>query len=137
MKSLLLGLTLLAAAHLGASPGLAVDRNGDGRPDQWYELAGGRVASLTLDRNYDDRVDYAVEFDAQERKVSEQLDFNFDGRMDDYYYFEKGVLVRQEIDTNFDDRIDVWVYLEGQYIRRYEMDKDFDGVAEVKKEFGP
>jgi hypothetical protein len=119
------------------SPGLTLDSNGDGRPDQWYEVADGRVSGLSLDRNYDQRADYTVEYDEDNRKLREEMDFNFDGRMDDFYFFEDGRLVRQEVDSNFDGRIDVWVSLEGQYIRGYEMDRDFDGVAEVRKVFGP
>jgi len=138
MKLILPALFLVAAfAPAGSSPGLALDRDGDGRPDQWYEVADGRVMSLSQDRNYDERVDYTVEYDAQNRKVREEMDFNFDGRMDDFYFFENGQLVRQEVDSNFDGRIDVWVHLEGLYIRAYEMDKDFDGVAEVRKVYGP
>jgi hypothetical protein len=119
-----------------ASPAYAVDQNGDGKPDQWYEVADGRVSSLSQDRNYDGQVDYLVEYDRAGRKVREEMDFDFDGRMDDFYFFEKGALVRQEIDTNFDDRVDVWVFLEGPYIRRYEMDKDFNGQVDVVKDFG-
>ena len=119
-----------------ASPGFAVDQNEDGRADQWYEVTEGRVAKMSLDRNYDERIDYGVEFDREERKLHEELDFDFDGRMDDFYFFERGELVRQEIDSNFDDRIDIWVFLQGPYIERYEMDRDFDGVVDVKKDFG-
>ncbi len=134
----LAALWLLAALHPAQpTPALSLDRNGDGRPDQWYEVADGRVVGLSQDRNYDGEVDYTVEYDAENRKVREEMDFNYDGRMDDFYYFENGQLVRQEVDTNFDGRIDLWVSLEGQYVRGYEMDRDFDGVAEVRKVFGP
>jgi hypothetical protein len=134
----LAALWLLALLPLaGASPELTLDRNGDGNPDQWYEVTDGRMVGLSLDRNYDGEVDYSVQFDADNRKVREEMDFNYDGRMDDFYVFEDGKLVRQEVDSNFDGRIDVWVSLEGQYIRSYEMDRDFDGVAEIRKVFGP
>jgi hypothetical protein len=119
-----------------SSPAYALDSNRDGSPDQWYEVADGQVRGLSQDRNYDGQVDYLVEYDREGRKVREEMDFNFDGRMDDFYYFEKGALVRQEIDSNFDQRIDVWVFLEGLYIRRYEMDRDFDGRVDVVKDYG-
>jgi hypothetical protein len=122
---------------VSSDPALSLDRNGDGRDDQWYEVTDGRVVGLRLDRNYDGQVDYTVEYDADNNKVREELDFNYDGRMDDFYFFEGGELVREEVDSNFDGRIDVWVSLEGQYIRGYEMDRDFDGVAEVRKVYGP
>jgi hypothetical protein len=118
------------------SPAYALDSNRDGKPDQWYEVTDGQVRGLSQDRNYDGRVDYLVEYDREGRKVREEMDFNFDGRMDDFYYFENGALIRQEIDSNFDQRIDVWVFLEGPYIHRYEMDRDFDGRVDVVKDYG-
>jgi hypothetical protein len=118
-----------------ASTTYDVDQNKDGNPDQWYEVDDGRVLSARQDRNYDRQVDYLVEYDRDGRKTREEMDFNLDGRMDDFCYFEKGALVRQEIDSNFDDRIDVWVFLEGPYIRRYEMDKDFNGQVDVIKDY--
>jgi len=137
LAGLFAGCLAWAAGPADPATSLSLDRNGDGRPDQWYEVVDGRLASLAVDRNYDDLVDFATEFGPDEQTVDEALDFNYDGRMDDFYYFEDGKLVRQEIDTNYDDRVDVWVYLEGPNIRRYEMDKDFDGVAEVKQDYGP
>jgi hypothetical protein len=137
LAALLLPLQLLLPLPADCAPGVALDRNGDGLPDQWYEVEDGQVTRLSLDRDYDERIDYLVEYDAANRKVREELDFNFDGRMDDFYFFEEGQLARQEVDSNFDGRIDVWVSLEGQYIRGYEMDRDFDGVAEVRKVYGP
>ena len=113
-------LALLGPA--AAAPALTLDRNGEGNPDQWYEVVDGQVLGLSLDRNYDGQADYAVEYDAQNRKSSERMDFNYDGSMDDFYFFEDGQLVRQEVDSNFDGRVDVWVSLEGQYIRGYEME---------------
>jgi hypothetical protein len=133
---LLLSLSGPCLPLTAASPAYTVDQNGDGKADQWYEVADGQVVSLSQDRNFDGQADYRVQYDRAGRRVREEMDFNFDGRMDDFYYFEKGALVRQEIDSNFDDRIDVWVFLEGPCIRRYEMDKDFNGEAEVVKDFG-
>jgi hypothetical protein len=129
--------SLAALAPAGCSPAVSLDNNGDGRPDQWYEVEGEQVRAVSMDRNYDGKVDYTAEYDSEQRKVREELDFNFDGRMDDFYYFENGVLVREEIDTNFDGRVDLWVLLQGSEIHGYRMDRDFDGVAEVVKDYGP
>ena len=71
------------------------------------------------------------------REISEALDFNFDGRMDDFYYYVGGVLDRREIDTDFNDDIDLWVYLfEGVYLSRVERDLDGDGKVDFVKEYG-
>ena len=87
------------------------------------------------DRNFDGQADYEVRYDAQNRKVSEKMDFNFDGTMDDFYFYEEGKLVRQEIDSNFDGKVDIWVHLDGVYVLGYERDKDYDGVVDLAKRF--
>jgi hypothetical protein len=129
-------LLLLPGAILWASPGASADSNKDGQIDEWYNTAEGGVFVILRDRNYDGKPDYEVRYDAQNRKVSEKLDFNYDGRMDDFYYYQEGRLVRQEIDTNFDGAVDVWVFLDGVYVLGYERDTDFDGTVDVVKHFG-
>jgi len=137
MKELfILILALSAVGVLSASPGQAVDSNSDGQVDQWFEITEGHIEKVSMDRNFDTLVDYNVEYDLQNRKVYEEMDFNHDGKMDDFYYYEEGKLIRQEIDSNFDGEIDVWVYLDGMYIRKYEMDSDFDGEIDVIKDYG-
>lgn len=133
---LLCALLAFSLPPAACSPSYTVDQNRDGFPDQWYEAHDGRILSLEQDRDYDGRIDCRVVYDREGRRLREELDFNLDGRMDDFYYFEKGELIRQEIDSNFDDRIDIWVYLVGPYIRRYEMDKDFDGRVDLVKDYG-
>jgi hypothetical protein len=128
-------LFLVAVPFVQGSPGRMVDSNDDGMADQWYEVSDGRVEKVSMDRNFDARIDYNVEYDIQHRKVYEELDFNHDGRMDDFYFFEEGKLVRQEIDSNFDGVVDIWVYLDGMYILKFEMDKDFDGTIDVIKDY--
>jgi hypothetical protein len=78
-----------------------------------------------------------VELDERGNKISEEQDFNFDGKMDNFYYFTPGgVLMRQEIDSNYDGKIDIWVYLDkGIYINRIERDKDYDGKPDYVKKY--
>ena len=129
-------LALLApAAGLWPDAGAAVDSNADGHDDQWYAAVGGGVFVVQSDRDHDGRIDYEVRYDSRNRKISEQMDFNYDGAMDDFYFYEEGRLVRQEIDTNFDGAIDVWVFLDGVYVLGYERDKDFDGEVDLVKRF--
>ena len=101
---------------------------GEGKPTTWIEL----------DRNKDGRTDQAMLLDQKGLKIYEELDYNFDGEMDDFCYYAGGVLVREEIDTNFDGKIDIWVFLQkGIYIERYMRDTDFDGVIDIDKKYGP
>ncbi|UCF97952.1 MAG: hypothetical protein JSV89_00090 [Spirochaetaceae bacterium] len=128
-------LIICSLCMVGALSAQGVDSNSDGRADQWYELSAGRIEKVSMDRNFDTVVDYNVEYDLKHQKVYEEMDFNHDGQMDDFYYFEDGKLIRQEIDSNFDGAVDIWVYLDGMYILKYEMDSDFDGNVDLIKDY--
>jgi hypothetical protein len=133
--AILIILSLFTPGTICASPGRAVDSNSDGQADQWYEVSAGRIEKVSMDRNFDSVIDYNVEYGLGHQKVYEEMDFNHDGQMDDFYYFEEGKLIRQEIDSNFDGAVDVWVYLDGLYILKYEMDSDFDGSIDLIKDY--
>ena len=113
------------------------DRNKDGNPDEWLESIDDGRYRLIKDRNFDGSGDYAMVYDDKGTKEFEELDYNFDGIMDDFYYYSSGVLTRREVDTNYDKKIDIWVYLdEGVYIRKIQRDLDFDGVADLTTDYG-
>ncbi len=132
---LLVVLTALPCSA-GESENTTMDENKDGRPDLWFDARNGTVIGYRADRNFDGQVDYAARYEAGDMLLFEEFDYNFDGAMDDFYYYEEGVLVRQEIDTNFDTIIDMWIYIEeGLYVRKIERDRDFDGVIDSVKDF--
>jgi hypothetical protein len=133
--AIILLISFCAGSILFASPGNAVDSNSDGRADQWYEVSAGRIEKISMDRNFDTVIDYNVEYGLGHKKLYEELDFNHDGQMDDFYYYEEGKLIRQEIDSNFDGAVDVWVYLDGMYILKYEMDSDYDGNIDLTRDY--
>jgi len=88
--------------------------------------------SYEADRNSDGNVDYRIFNDAKGRKVYEEYDYDYDGRMDDFYYYKEGQLDREEIDSDSNGKIDVWIVLyQGKYIRRIEQDKDGDGKPDA------
>ena len=104
---------------------------------QSFDPADYTEGWLTLDRNGDGSIDYAVMIDDRGYKVREAVDFNHDGRMDDFYFYSNDVLQRQEIDSNYDGRIDIWIYLRsGVYISRWERDRNHDGVIDDRAEYG-
>ena len=128
---------LLVASALGALSERAEDTNRDGIPDTWIEEEDGSVVSLATDRNFDGTADSRTRYDADGRLQLQELDFDFDGQMDDFYHYEEGVLTRQEIDSNFDGAVDLWVYLaDGLYIAGYQQDTDFDGIPDRERDFG-
>ncbi len=124
----LLFMLILQAALLCASEVLVSDNNEDGKPDEWLTKDDDVLQEYKADRNFDGLVDQKTAFDEAGNIKYEEFDYNWDGRMDDFYFFENGKLVRQEIDSNFDDRIDIWIYLkDGVYIEKIARDMDFDG----------
>lgn len=133
---LFLFLAVFIAASFGGEGEYAFDMNEDGRPDKWYKMKDDYPLWEKSDLNFDGAVDFVVEFDEKGRKKYEEMDFNFDGHMDNFYYYEKGKATLQKIDTNYDGKIDFWIYLDGIEILRYAQDTDFDGVIDKEKMFG-
>lgn len=104
---------------------------------QHFDPAGYGDEWLVLDRNEDGVVDYAVMVNERGYKVREAMDYNYDGWMDDFYFYSNDVLQREEIDSNFDQKIDIWIHLRrGVYITMWERDTDFDGVIDSREDYG-
>ena len=102
-----------------------------------YEWEKGVLKRMFVDTSGNGQFDYIVTYDQKGRKVLEEMDYNHDGIMDDFYYYEEGILIRREVDSNFDSFIDLWVYLfKGVYIEKYERDTNFDGIKDKVKVFG-
>lgn len=95
------------------------------------------VGWLIADRNSDGTADYAVQVDERGYKLREAMDFNLDGRMDDFYFYSNNVLQRQEVDSNFDQAIDIWIYMwRGVYVQKWERDTDYDGAVDMTRDYG-
>ncbi len=89
------------------------------------------------DRNGDGVFDFAVLLDEDGNRYKEALDYNYDGYMDDFYFYSRDVLVRQAIDSNYDRNLDLWIYIHrGVYIERYERDTNFDGEIDLVRDYG-
>ncbi|GAB4367070.1 MAG: hypothetical protein Kow009_03870 [Spirochaetales bacterium] len=107
------------------------------RKESYSSFDSMKTTKLEFDRNKDGRVDQRMILDEKGNKLYEELDYNFDDRMDDLCFYSNGVLQKEWVDTNFDGNIDLWVYVrEGVYVDRYERDTDFDGIVDKVKQFG-
>ncbi|MFP2906336.1 hypothetical protein ACLESD_14980 [Pyxidicoccus sp. 3LFB2] len=113
------------------------DVNSDGKPDVWtYTVRddtsgpGGRRVRQELDLNWDGRVDLTRYFDANGDPTRETLDLDYDGKVDATYFFEKGVNTRRERDVNGDGRADSFTFYEGGALVRKERDTNTDGKVD-------
>jgi len=102
-----------------------------------YHALESALPPLELDSNGDGQTDYTVRTHVKTGdKMIEILDFNHDGRMDDFYYYEGSILRERAVDSNYDGFVDLWVYIEeGVYIAYYEKDTDFDGKMDELKRY--
>jgi hypothetical protein len=115
-----------------------IDENEDGVADQWIEDIGDERFRVSKDRDFDGTADYSLIYDKNGKRIYEELDFNFDTQMDDFYFYIADVLDHRTVDTNFDGEVDLWVFLdEGVYVRKIERDLDYDGEIDYVKEYGP
>ncbi len=135
IKVVLLGMIILAYAS-----GQTTERRfqgGDGEALRILPVEEYREPWITGDTNNDGRINYALMLNDRGVKRYEAVDHNNDGMMDNFYYYQNGVLSRQEIDTNYDGRIDLWIHMyDGVRVRGYERDTNHDGTADLIREFG-
>jgi antitoxin component YwqK of YwqJK toxin-antitoxin module len=136
------------------------DLNGDKKPDVFTytvkaKSAEGkdidRLVRKELDINADGKIDISRTYDEREQISREALDLDFDSKVDQvnfyekgvivrkerdlssggkpslWLFFEKGKLVRKERDTNGDGRVDYWEYWENEQVDRIGEDLDGDG----------
>ena len=108
-----------------------VDRNGDGRPDQWIFRANGDVAREVFDEDFDGRPDRTLIYDPTSHEVvAIEEDSDHDGQVDTWTAFQKGQVLRRRIDSNGDGQVDTWEsYRDGQLVR-IERDTDGDGFRD-------
>lgn len=115
----------------------SLDSNKDGNDDVWVEETADGGYIINSDKDFDGMVDSKLTMDHMRLTTLEESDYNLDGIMDNFYYYEDGYVVRQEVDSNYDQKIDIWVYItnNGTAILKYEKDLDYDGVIDKIKEF--
>ena len=121
----------------GAQTVEMVDLNGDRQPDVWkvsVKLPGAEGRSMLirrdLDVNFDGRVDIRRHYDASGEVEREEMDRDFDRRVDAVHCYRNGALYMSEIDMAFDGQTDVWkFYDEGELVRK-ERDLDGDSIVD-------
>lgn len=117
-----------------AAPAVAsgqVDRDGDGRTDEWIYRKGGDIVREELDEDYDGRPDRTIHYDPSTHQISAiEEDANHDGRIDTWTTVRNGAIVRRRADGDGDGRVDTWSYYRHGVLTRMERDSTGDGFRD-------
>ena len=131
----LLSLSAVLGLLLRAEPAFAAPTAPADSPGVPLQASPNSV--LEIDRNGIGLIDYRISYDKKGAIFLEELDYNDDGKMDSFYYYEDGILRRVEVDSKFSGSIDLWIYMvDGTEIQRYEQDTDGDGKPDLVRDFG-
>ncbi len=120
---------------LFASEVVESDVNKDGNPDGWTYVKNGNVEKQEIDINFDGRIDAVYLYEWGGKVREEILDTDYDGRMDNWRTYENGSLVEDQIDSNSDGEVDIWFYIDRGKIIRLEKDTTGDGKPDLVSEF--
>ena len=84
------------------------DQNHDGRADYFVTYFDDRITKTRADRNFDGRADEWMFFDSEGRPERAEFDNNFDGQPDEWFVYRNGLPETSRQDTDFNGRFD-WV----------------------------
>jgi hypothetical protein len=118
-----------------ASDVVESDINRDGNPDGWTYVSSGNVEKQEMDINFDGKIDAVYLYEWSGKVKEEILDTDYDGRMDNWRSYEDGNLVQDQIDSDSDGKVDIWFYIDRGKIIRLEKDTTGDGKPDTVSEF--
>jgi antitoxin component YwqK of YwqJK toxin-antitoxin module len=109
-----------------------VDRNNDGRIDQWIFRENGEIAKEVLDEDFDGRPDRTMVFDPQTHRPSRvEEDTRRDGVVDSWTDYRNGAISRRRSDSNDDGTVDTWSFFRAGKLTRHEQDTSGDGFRDM------
>ncbi len=82
------------------------DYDHDGKPDHFFTYRNGRNVSATVDRNYDGRIDEWDTYNSEGVIARVELDDNFDGKPDAWITYKYAAPVMAKRDTDFNGLVD-------------------------------
>ena len=106
------------------------DINKDGDIDGWSYMNDGYIERQEIDMNFDGKIDSVFMYEKDGRVKEEILDTNYDGKMDNWRYYNGGEVIRDSIDSDFDGKIDVWFYIDRGRVYKMEEDTTGDGTPD-------
>jgi|GEM_PF-1019849 len=122
------------------------DLNKDNRPDIWklsttIDEGGTSVMVLTckqVDLDHDGKKDFVVTYDRSGGVLTEEFDFDFDGRFDARRYYDKktGKVYLVERDSDYDKKPDIWEKFDKQgVVESVRRDRNGDGKPDVWEQY--
>lgn len=113
-----------------AKSAVKTDANNDGRADISRVMAGNREVCRVLDLNFDGRVDDFLYFDEAGELRRRESDFDRDGLIDEIGLYENGRIIKKFRETNLDGKLDTWdTYTNGRLTER-RRDTNADGTID-------
>lgn len=103
------------------------DANNDGRPEIISVMKNGREVCRISDINNDGKIDRYAYFDDQGRPRRLEVDYGFDGRMDEIVTLSEGVIVTKFWDMSLDGKLDTWQFYESGRLVKQDRDANGDG----------
>lgn len=128
---------LVVSMDMAGATSLRADVNSDGMVDITVWSRDGRVIRKDYDLNSDGRADLYSFFDASGALSQEEIDADFDGKVDWVDRYQGGARVTSETDTDFDGNMDVFAqYAPGRESKKnpYGLslkERDVDGDGEI------
>jgi hypothetical protein len=129
--ALLVCFLLLYPCCLSFAEVLTTDTNADGKLDGWTYIENGRIERQEIDVNFDGRIDSVFIYGSSGQVREEILDTNYDGKMDNWRLYENGELTVDSLDSNMDGMIDLWIHVVKGKIMQIEKDTDGDGKPDT------
>jgi hypothetical protein len=111
---------------VNASEAKREDINGDGRPDRVTAREGSGALCRSLDFNFDGAIDAWVYFEPSGTVRRRESDYDRDGRIDEVELYERGVLVERQRATSLAGKLDTWQYYTRGKVTRAERDANGD-----------
>ena len=124
---MLLFFLIFIVSQVDADTVITSDLNKDGKPDAWSYIKGKVVTRQELDVNFDGKVDSIYIYDSKGKVKEEILDTNYDGKMDNWRFYDNGSLTLDEADSNYDGKIDLWIFVDRDRVYKIEKDTNGDG----------
>lgn len=115
---------------LDGSGAVTEDLNGDGRPDRTTSIEHGHPVCQALDFNFDGVIDAWVYFDAAGKVRRRESDYDRDGRVDEVALYRDGQLVERQRATALTGKLDTWQYYHDGKLTSAERDSNGDDYVD-------